>query len=475
MIEQHGPQQVVLHNFSQITREMAGDNGAESPKRMGIVGAGPAGCLLALLVGDSSDIHVYDYRPDPRKEQSTRPRSINLALSTRGLTALRQAGVLDTVVKNAVPMHGRCIHAVGGQLSFHQYGQADQYLLSVSRTLLTNILIEACEQKDNVTLHFDSKCMQVDLKTVSLSLQAISGETEGHSSGESYVEKFDLIVGADGAFSKVRSAMAREDCFDYSQTFIPAAYKELSLTTHKFPAEWLHIWPRHEFMLIALPNFDGSFTCTLFMDKNHFDKLADEASIRRFFETNFTDAVRYMPSLVDDFCDNPTPSLLTIRCAPYNYKDKAVIIGDAAHAIVPFYGQGCNAAFEDCRLLAESISRHGWSGIGEAIREYSETRKEHADAIAELAIDHYEDMSSRTVRPMAVLRRKMEILVNRLFPTSFLPLYSMISFSNIPYADAVRRAERQDEIIDRYVKATLVMGTSSLVALGAWQLWRLKK
>lgn len=444
-----------------------------------IVGAGPSGCVLALLLAKlGCKIDIYDYRPDMRvqNEATSRQRSINLALSTRGLTALREAGVVDQIMKHATPMHGRCVHPILGDLAFHRYGQRGQYLLSVSRALLNRMLLDACDNADHITLHFQEKCVDVDLRTPSITTQRWPADGD-ESCGNAKVISANLVVGADGTFSRVRAAMAREDRFNFSQSYIPAAYKELTMTnrisndphseSQRFPNEWLHIWPRHRYMLIALPNSDGSFTCTLFMDKDHIDRLSEPELIRKFFADNFPDAIHTMPSLVEDFMNNPTPSLVTVRCDPYAFRGNAVIIGDAAHAIVPFYGQGCNAAFEDCRLLSDAIASHGLDNLQQALSNYSQSRKPDADAIADLALDHYEDMSSRTAKPFFVLKRKFEVAVNRVFPHSFMPLYTMISFSNIPYAAAIERAFRQDRKIEELITAAALAALTGgvLIAL----------
>jgi len=443
-----------------------------------IIGAGLSGCLAAILLAQQGcAVDVYDYRADMRKQcpgDQKRQRSINLALSTRGITALRYAGIADQIIELGVPMHGRCIHPATVQrdnLQFQRYGQKDQYLLSVSRAELNKALLDACCKAREITLHFKSKCVDVDLRAASVALQQIADD--GTDDGtEPFTVHADLILGADGSYSKVRAAMAREDRFNFSQSYISAAYKELTMSCSTasphgsgeapLPVEWLHIWPRHRFMLIALPNDSQSFTCTLFMDKEEIDALKEPAQVEHFFKTNFPDAVQLMPSLAEDFLHNPSPSLVTVRCNPYHFNGTALLIGDAAHAIVPFYGQGCNAAFEDCRILAETVQKYGPSSIRDAVVSFSNSRKENADAIADLAIDHYEDMSSRTIKPFFVLRRKLEIFANRLFPQSFMPLYSMISFSNIPYAEAVRRARNQDKTIERSLS---VMGVASLSAL----------
>ncbi|KAI0559058.1 FAD binding protein [Gracilaria domingensis] len=461
---------------------MAPTHSAPSPNeqrpKVTIVGAGPAGCLLAILLSDTGcSIDVYDYRLDPRtaKGASGAQRSINLALSTRGLTALKRAGVLDSVLEQSIPMHGRCIHPIDGRLQFHPYGQSHQFLLSISRRLLCNILLDKCDKSGLVRLHFGHKCVHADLHKRCVTFERLDSAAENQRPHISVSS--DLIVGADGSFSRVRAAMAREDRFDYSQSYISAAYKELTMfntvlsAEPVFPSNYLHIWPRHRFMLIALPNNTTSFTCTLFMDKSDMDELSSPSKVESFFKTNFPDAVGLMPSLAQDYFQNPTPSLVTIRCQPFNHDGNAILIGDAAHAIVPFYGQGCNAAFEDCRLLAEAIEKHQWHDMPQVLSHYASTRKPNADTIADLAIEHYEDMSSKSAKPLAVLRRRLEIWANRFFPRTFLPLYSMVSFSNIPYREALVRARWQNRRIEQVMVVTgigVVVASVLFVGRGIW-------
>ena len=436
-----------------------------------VIGAGLAGCLSAILLAQRGcRVNVYEYRSDPDRANSAGPsqRSINLALSTRGITALSKAGLGDKVQECGVPMHGRCVHPIAGRLQHQRYGHKGQFLLSISRAELNSLLLEKCRATENLTLHFTHKCIGVDLEKATA--QFIN--TSQHRPDLINVKvSSDFVIGADGTFSRVRTAMAREDMFDCSQSYISAAYKELSLEINdeaQMPKEWLHIWPRHRYMLIALPNRKGNFTCTLFMDREEFNHLIERKTIEQFFEDNFPDAARLMPSVAEEFLQNPTPSLVTIRCGPYHFRDKALLIGDAAHAIVPFYGQGCNAAFEDCRILAETIDKFGWDDIGLLFSEFTRLRKENADAIADLALDNYIDMASRTARPSVVLLRKLGKFANRLFPKLWLPLYSMISFSNIPYAEAVKRAERQDIILRNVVRSTIALAAIA----GATQVWR---
>lgn len=420
---------------------MAPTSAEEKKPRAIVVGAGLAGCLAGLVLAERGfDVDVFEYRSDPSTEAPGSQRSINLALSTRGLTALDLAGVGDEVRALGVPMHGRAVHDLSGLVQLQRYGQRGQHLLSVPRSALNKLLLDACARTGGVRVHFRHKCVSLDLAAGSVRLSTPDGEVKWAA---------ELIVGADGAFSKVRAGFLRAGQFDFSQSYIPAAYKELALApgAGELPAEWLHIWPRGRFMLIALPNGGGGFTCTLFMDRAEMEKLVDDRDIEAFFNTYFPDAARFMPDIAKDFKDAPTPSLVTVRVGPYHFRNRAVLVGDAAHAIVPFYGQGCNAAFEDCRVLGELLDRYGAGKLGMVLEEFSRVRKENADTIADLALDHYEDMASRSAKPGLVLLRKAGIWMNKLFPSYWLPLYSMVSFSNIPYKEAVRRADAQDRAL----------------------------
>lgn len=420
-----------------------------------IIGAGPSGCLLALLLArQGATVAIYDLRDDPQAEPiPTSPkstvRSINLALSTRGLTALQAVGLSDVVRAAGIAMYARCVHLPHrAALQLHAYGQPGEHLLSVSRVALVAALVDQCRQHTDIRLHFGYKCVAVDLQRPSVTVVPTA------PAGTQSEQLAFLVVGADGSFSRVRAAMARQPGFDFAQHYIPCCYKELALSAprndHDFPLNALHIWPHADAMLIALPNAtDGeraSFTATLFMARTQFDALRSAMDVRAFFHKCFPAALPFMPDVEVDFMDNPTPALLTVRCRPYHV-GAAVLIGDAAHAIVPFYGQGCNAALEDCTLLSALIEQYGWGDVTGALTAYTEGRKLHADTIADLAIDHYHDMSSRSASPYFVLKRRVEILFNRLFPRLFLPLYSMVSFSNIPYADAVARSKRQDRVV----------------------------
>lgn len=489
-----------------------------------VIGAGPSGCLLALLLAQDAGARVtlFDARPDMRgtaHDATNDQRSINLAISTRGLTALERVGLADEVRSRGVPMSSRCVHlASSGGHQLHPYGQPGQHLLSVSRTALAAMLQTACEKHPDVTLQFGHKCTAVNLEMPSVTVKDSVSNIE-------HVVRPSLVVGADGSFSKVRAAMAREPGFNFSQHYIPCMYKELSFTPPNenildccekeaiYPSNSLHIWPRQDFMLIALPNWhDGvangkdaanngavkpkhgektcekesivkTFTATLFMPPQQFEQLEGtkegaekgensssvEQRVETFFKEHFPDALSALPDLAKDFTRNPTAPLLTIRCEPYHYSGNCVLIGDAAHAIVPFYGQGCNAAMEDTTLLVDLIKQHGWekASLHTALSEYSRRRKPNADAIADLAAEHYYDMSSRSASKYFVLKRRVEIMLNKLFPATFLPLYSLVSFSNVEYSKAVETAKKQDTLIGRGIGVTagLVLLSATTAAL----------
>ncbi|MFP4597891.1 MAG: FAD-dependent oxidoreductase [Persicimonas sp.] len=414
-----------------------------------IAGAGLSGSLVACyLAQQGCDVQVFEYRDDFRKAGFAGGRSINLALSTRGLNALAGVGLEEKVREMCIPMHGRMMHSRDGELTFQPYGLEGQFINSVSRAGLNQLMVDEADSYDSVDFHFSTKCRGVDLASG-------APELEDLESGEHYQGPEGVTIGADGAFSKVRQRLQKTDRFNYAQEFLSHGYKELELPpaddgAHRLDKNALHIWPRHDFMMIALPNQDGSFTCTLFMafeGKDSFEQLQTEADVEAFFAREFPDAVPHMPTLLDDFFDNPTSSLVTIRCEPYHWEDRVLIIGDAAHAVVPFYGQGMNAAFEDCFVFDTLFEQYDgeWSQI---LPKFSELRKPNADAIADLALYNYTEMRSRVADPAFLLRKKLERQLHKMFPETWVPLYSMVTFSNIPYAEARERADKQDRLLD---------------------------
>jgi kynurenine 3-monooxygenase len=425
-----------------------------------IVGAGLAGTLLACMLGKSGrQVTLYERRPDPRVHGQEAGRSINLALSVRGLHALKEIGLEQEVVESSILMPGRMIHARDGSLAFQRYGKDDtEALHSVSRAGLNLTLVHAAAQFPNVSLRFGGRCTNFDFLTGELEFGAERIPTE-------------FVIGADGAFSAIRSSMQKQERFDYSQDFLTHGYKELTIPagpngSFRIEKHALHIWPRGSFMMIALPNQDGSFTCTLFWPfegPNSFAALKTESEVVAYFRQQFPDAVPLIPTLGRDFLTNPTGSLVTIRCWPWSVSDRVVLVGDACHAVVPFLGQGMNAAFEDCTVLNECLKRHP-SDRRQALVEYESRRKEHVDALADMCVDNFIEMRDKVGSWIFRLRKRWSILLNKLFPNWYVPLYTMIEFTRIPYADARRRARRQDWI----VRGAAVLALVALVLLIIW-------
>ncbi len=410
-----------------------------------IAGAGLAGALLAIYLGKQGhQVAVYERRGDMRREAVPRGRSINMALSTRGLAALEDVGLKERILAAAIPMRGRMIHDRAGKTALQPYStDPAECIYSISRHGLNVALLDAAETLPGVRLSFNRKVAGVDLASGALELEGEDGPEGG------------IVVGADGAHSAVRQTLARLDRFDYQQNYLDWGYKELTLPagpggTWRLDKNALHIWPRHDFMLIALPNRDGSFTCTLFLPfegPGSFAQLASDDAVLAFFTREFPDAVPLMPDLADDFRHNPTSSLVYVRCFPWHHRDRVVLVGDACHAVVPFYGQGMNAAFEDCSVLAGILARRGTADEA-AFQEYERARKENTDALADLALENFVEMRSKVARRGWIWRKNVEKVLHRLFPARFRPLYSMVTFSQIPYAEALRRAREQDRLLN---------------------------
>lgn len=418
---------------------------------IGIIGAGLVGSLLAIYLSKRGyRISVFERREDPRRNEIDEGRSINLALSTRGIKALEEVGLAEPIRKVAIPMHGRIMHDITGSLTFQPYGKHGQFINSISRAALNNILITKAEEH-GVRFFFGFRCTQVSLKETSATFQT--------SDGSSITKAFDLLSGADGVFSAVRGAMQVTDRFNYSQHYLEHGYKELHIPADKtgnfvMEKNALHIWPRESFMMIALPNPDGTFTCTLFFPfhgKFSFEALHTDENVLRFFKETFPDATTHMPHLLEDFKANPTSSLVTIKCFPWT-RHNTFLVGDAAHGIVPFYGQGMNAGFEDCRILNQLLEAHddNWSKV---LPAFQEGRKKDSDAIAELAFDNFVEMRDHVADPEFLLRKKIEARLYELYPEKWIPLYSMVTFhDNIPYSQAYELGKKQEKIMDRVMK-----------------------
>jgi kynurenine 3-monooxygenase len=426
------------------------------PAQFTIVGAGLAGALMATYLGQAGyEVELHEKRPDPRRGDVDAGRSINLALSTRGLQALSDVGLADAVLKHAVPMRGRLMHAVDGTLTYQPYGTAaDHVINSVSRAGLNMQLLDAAEATGRVRTIFESVCRDVDFKSRTAVMD---------SGNDRKTVPYQVLIGSDGAFSKVRNRLQRLDRFDYSQTYLSHGYKELVIPPaadggFRIDTHMLHIWPRGGFMMIALPNADGSFTCTLFWPLDGpaaFSKLQTSNHIQDYFNEVFGDAVPHMPTLVEDYLANPVSSLVTVRCSPWHDGDRVVLIGDAAHAIVPFYGQGMNASFEDCRALHAKITAHApdWP---QAFEAYFEERKPNGDSIADLAIQNFYEMRDHVGSRWFLFKKRVGRLLHRLYP-GYLPIYSMVTFSTIPYAEAAARAELQQRVLRRSAVAGFVV------------------
>jgi kynurenine 3-monooxygenase len=426
-----------------------------------LVGSGLAGGLLAACFGRRGyEVELYERRADPRAGNFVGGRSINLALSTRGIHALQQLGIADEVLKHAIPMRGRMIHpaGAGARLHFSPYDRdPNKHINSIGRAALNTTVIEAALQYPSVRIQFNHRCTEVDLDSATARFvdSSVTADVLPPASERAIAASGDAVIGVDGAFSSVRQSMRKRlPNFEYAESYLAHGYKELTIPPApdggwRMEKEALHIWPRKSFMMIALPNPDGSFTCTLFWQfkaPRSFESTKTDDDIRRFFEEEFPDAVPLMPTLLEDYRENPTGSLVTIRCAPWYYKDKVALLGDAAHAVVPFYGQGMNAAFEDCVVLDECLAQ--FSGNRQrAFSEYFSRRKENADALADLAVQNFIEMRDKTASRSFRAKKKLDHFLEGLLPGTYLPLYAMVTFTRIPYAAAARRARLQDRIV----------------------------
>lgn len=425
-----------------------------------LVGSGLAGGLLAAYFGRRGyEVDLYERRADPRAGNFVGGRSINLALSTRGIHALEQLGIADEVLRHAIPMRGRMIHEKSGNLHFAPYDRdPNKHINSIGRAALNTTVIEAALRYPNVRVFFNHTCTDVDLDSATAYLahrDSAAGRELNAEAAETIASSADAVIGVDGAFSAVRQAMQRKlKHFSYDESYLAHGYKELTIPPAP-DGKWqmekraLHIWPRKSFMMIALPNPDGSFTCTLFWEftgPRSFEKTKTDDAVRRFFDEEFPDAVPLMPNLLEDFRENPTGSLVTIRCAPWFHKDKVTLVGDAAHAVVPFYGQGMNAAFEDCVVLDECLAEFV-KDRERAFAQYFARRKANTDALADLAVANFVEMRDKTASKTFRAKKKLDHFLEGVMPGVYLPLYAMVTFSRMPYAVAARRAHLQDSIV----------------------------
>lgn len=417
-------------------------------KKQIIIGAGLVGSLHAVYLAKRGvQVELYERRPDMRNTNIRAGRSINLAISLRGLKALHRVGLKEKVLEMVIPMPGRMIHDVEGNTNFQPYGKEGQNIHSVSRGGLNALLMTEAE-KAGVKIHFNQRCVAIDL-------DAGEATFKNEISGETITVVAKHIYGTDGAFSEVRHNLMMTERFDYSQSFLKHGYKELSIPPtadggFRLDKNALHIWPRGGYMLIALPNLDGSFTVTLFLSyegKHAFENLTTKKQVLDFFQEVFPDAVPHMPTLVDDFFTNPTSSLVTVRCFPWRYKDKVLILGDASHAIVPFYGQGMVSGFEDCYVF-DQLADELWDDKLALFKKFEHSRKPDADAIAELALRNFIEMRDSVADPKFLLRKRIEKAINAKHPQKWIPLYSMVTFSEMRYSEALAKGKEQDKIME---------------------------
>lgn len=427
----------------------------QTKKNIAIIGSGLVGSLLAIYLRKGGHtVTIFDRRKDLRTVEFS-GRSINLAMSNRGWKALGKIGIEEEVRKLALPLDKRAMHIQEKPLYYQKYGKEGEAIYSISRGILNRKMVDLAEEAGAV-FKFEEKVWDIELAEARI----YTGESE-KSEWKEY--QFDLIFGADGAFSRVRHKMQRQSRFNYSQFFIDVGYKELTIPanedgTHKLDNSSFHIWPRGEFMLIAMPNLDGSFTCTLFLPfegEVSFENITTEALADKFFTTYFPDIRNDISNLKRDFFKNPTSAMVTMKCYPWTYEDKIALIGDSAHAIVPFYGQGMNAGFEDISVLDDLMKKYGddWGSI---FKEYQKDRKPNADAIAELSYRNFIEMSNKTATPEFLLRKKIETRFAEKHPEKWIPLYSRVTFSDKPYAEALAIGDRQRAIMD------VVMGMDNI-------------
>jgi 2-polyprenyl-6-methoxyphenol hydroxylase and related FAD-dependent oxidoreductases len=429
------------------------------PKQISLIGAGLSGALLSIyLARHGYRVTVYEGRPDLRKVAIPPGRSINLALANRGIYALEEVGLIDRVNKLLIPMRGRMLHDEAGHLQFQPYGhKPEEVIYSVSRTALTALLMDAAQATGQVEICFNQSCQTIDFKH---HLLTVRNETD-----QSMREvPFELIIGCDGIHSVVRRSLLQATSGHCSEEQLPHSYKELTIppgenNTFQIEENALHIWPRGGYMLIALPNLNGGFTVTLFLPnqgEESFASLIDKHTLIAFFNQRFPDVLPLMPHLAEEFFNHPTGRLSTIRTTPWHYRGEGLILGDAAHAIVPFHGQGMNCAFEDCSALNECLTRLGedWETV---FAEFEAKRAPNAEAIADLSLENYIEMRSTVRDPNFQLKKELAWRLEECYPDRFIPRYSMVMFHRTPYAEAKRCGVIQNQILE-----TLLSGIHSL-------------
>jgi kynurenine 3-monooxygenase len=417
-------------------------------KTISLIGAGLNGPLLALgLIKRGFHVEVYERRPDMRQVSMNAGRSINLALSTRGIYALAEAGLWDKMREITIPMKGRMMHSTASELTFQPYGKNDAEVIhSISRADLNIALIDAAE-REGVKIHFQQRCVGVNFKTGELQLR------DERSGNESSIDS-SIVIACDGSGSAIRNDMLKLSRFNFSQQYLDYGYKELMIPAgtngkHLLETNALHIWPRGNHMLIALPNIDGTFACILFLPfdgRDSFAQLNTPSAVISFFQSRFPDATPLMPELAEVFFSNPTGAMVTVKCSPWHVGGQALLLGDSAHAIVPFFGQGINCGFEDCTSLLQLLDRHGadWEHV---FADFEKVRKTNTDAIADLAVENFVEMRDRVADPRFLFRKKIELALEAKYPLRFVPKYAMVTFHRVPYSTALQRGQVQDRML----------------------------
>lgn len=423
----------------------------QTPKNIAIIGSGLVGSLLSIyLKKHGHKVTIFDRRPDIRTVRFS-GRSINLAMSNRGWKALAEIGLEEEVKKIAIPLYQRALHVNDAPLYFQKYGKKDEAIWSISRGRLNRKMIDLAEGF-GVDFRFNEKVWDIELPKAKI----YTGKSE-KSKWKEY--KFDIVFGCDGAFSRIRHKMQRRSRFDYSQDFIDVGYKELTIPpnedgSHRLDKNSFHIWPRGKFMLIAMPNIDGSFTCTLFLPfegEVSFENITSKGEAKAFFKKYFPNVRKEIEGLTKSFMKNPTSAMVTMKCYPWTYWDKVALVGDAAHAVVPFYGQGMNAGFEDISVLNHLMEELGddWQTIFE---RYQKERKPNADAIAELSYRNFIEMSSKTADSNFMLQKKIEKRFAQKHPDKWIPVYSRVTFSDRPYTEALAIGDHQEHIMQQIMQ-----------------------
>ncbi len=441
-----------------------------SKPQITLVGSGLAGSLLAIeLTKRGYPVRLFERRQDMRKHRISAGRSINLAISTRGIHALKQAGLWDEMQRIIIPMRGRMMHAVSGELSFMPYGKDESEVINaISRAELNIALMNAAEKR-GVAIEFDQRCVGYDARSGKLRLR-------DELRGDERELATDVAIGTDGSASAIRLAMQTTlPRFNLSQQYLDYGYKELTIPAgpggaHQLEINALHIWPRGSFMLIALPNIDGTFGCILFLPfdgPGSFAELDSDATVRAFFEKQFPDALKLMPGLIENYNANPVGAMVTVKCSPWHIEGKALLLGDAAHAIVPFFGQGINAGFEDVTVLLELMdhsashpsrkerakdgaptSSSEWAGL---FARFEAARTRNTDALADLAIENFVEMRDKVADPRFLFRKKVELALEAKYPGHFVPKYAMVTFHRLPYAVALERGRIQDRMLEQLI------------------------